>query len=117
MIGSLHAIGLLAQGRDFLLAGTRPSGRTGHGSRLRSVDDRRLAGDGWCGRWRKARQVCGRRRTRLEAMDINDQPPGIGKQKGRVVRNRTYVQHNTSHIVGKLRDADAFEKSVVDDFY
>src|ERR1700677_1610763 len=87
-IGGLHAVWLLAEGCDFLLARSWAARRTGHGGRLWRVDHhRRFADDGWCSSGRKARQVCGGRRTRLEAMDVDDQPPGIGKEKSRIVGN------------------------------
>ncbi len=128
MVGGLNAIRLLAERRDLLRAGAASSGSGGDCCGLRRVGDGR-AGDRRSehgGRYRcsggrlarewSARQVGGLGRTGLKAMNVDDQAPGIGKQKGRVVGDRTYVEHNPGDVVGELRCTDAFEEAVVDDF-
>ena len=50
-------------------------------------------------------------------MNVDDEPPRVGKEKGGVVGNRADVEHDAGDVVGELRGADAFEEAVVDDFY
>ena len=49
-------------------------------------------------------------------MNVDDEPPGIGKQKSGVVGDGAYIEHNPGYVVGELRCTDAFEKAVVDHF-
>src|ERR1700733_1965638 len=91
-IGRLYAVRLLSQSRYFLRTGVGARGSAGHRSGLRSVGDRGFARwvrhrlpNGWLASGRKARQVCSWSRTGFQAMYVDDQTPGIGKEKSRVV--------------------------------
>jgi hypothetical protein len=57
-----------------------------------------------------------RERARFFSMHINDEPPGIRQQKRRILTDIADIEHNARHVVRKLGDTNAFEKSIVSNF-